>query len=267
MGRGLYFLITAVAAYALYSLFADNRKDPPPSRPRSPSFEIPRRPRLPSPHIPSPRRDDQQHRQYFEIPRRPRSPSPHILSSPRLPSPHIPSPRRDDQQHRQYVDSTKVDHPLVETHLSLRDKAKQEGELSAQCRRKSKEAHERHEHSLAKRLSDQGKRHALKMDTLNAQASAMVFKENNQDKPTGKVDLHGLYVKEAISYSKMALKEARLRGDSEMRLIVGRGKHSDGGISRLKPVILKTMRVLKVHVHVDPKNPGVLRCDLRYKIC
>ena len=42
-----------------------------------------------------------------------------------------------------------------------------------------------------------------------------------QDRNPGEIDLHGLYVKEAIAYTDAALKEAKLRGDSEIRLIVG----------------------------------------------
>ena len=35
------------------------------------------------------------------------------------------------------------------------------------------------------------------------------------------VDLHGLYVKEAITYTDQSIAEARARGDKEIRLIVG----------------------------------------------
>ncbi len=42
-----------------------------------------------------------------------------------------------------------------------------------------------------------------------------------QDSKPGEIDLHGLYVKEAITYTDAALEEAKLRGDSEIRLIVG----------------------------------------------
>lgn len=37
----------------------------------------------------------------------------------------------------------------------------------------------------------------------------------------GEVDLHGLYVKEAIAFTDRAIQEARSRGDSEIHLIVG----------------------------------------------
>ena len=81
-----------------------------------------------------------------------------------------------------------------------------------------------------------------------------------QDKAACEVDLHGLYVKEVIAYSQQAVADARQRGDSEVRLIVGmcvasarfepsilsslagQGNHSEGGISRLKPAIQENMR-------------------------
>jgi hypothetical protein len=35
------------------------------------------------------------------------------------------------------------------------------------------------------------------------------------------IDLHGLYVKGAITYTDKSIAEARARGDNEIRLIVG----------------------------------------------
>lgn len=42
-----------------------------------------------------------------------------------------------------------------------------------------------------------------------------------QDSGPGEVDLHGLYVKEAIRFTDKSIEEARARGDSQIRLIVG----------------------------------------------
>lgn len=47
------------------------------------------------------------------------------------------------------------------------------------------------------------------------------FVENNKDSAPGEVDLHGLFVKEAIEFSEQAIKEAQQRGESEVHLIVG----------------------------------------------
>lgn len=80
--------------------------------------------------------------------------------------------------------------------------------------------------------------------------------ENNEDSGPREVDLHGLYVKEAIFYTDRSIQEARNRGDSEIHLIVGtfdifclfvhvaqllvsvgKGLHSRGGVAKLKPAI------------------------------
>lgn len=42
-----------------------------------------------------------------------------------------------------------------------------------------------------------------------------------QDRAPGEVDLHGLYVEEAIRYSKDAIITACLRGDTKINFIVG----------------------------------------------
>jgi hypothetical protein len=50
----------------------------------------------------------------------------------------------------------------------------------------------------------------------------VIYKSNCvQDSKPGEIDLHGLYVKEAIEHTDRALEEAKRRGDSEVHLIVG----------------------------------------------
>lgn len=46
-----------------------------------------------------------------------------------------------------------------------------------------------------------------------------------QDSKPGEIDLHGLYVREAIERTDRALQEAKQRGDSEVHLIVGPYSH------------------------------------------
>ena len=75
--------------------------------------------------------------------------------------------------------------------------------------------------------------------------------------------MHGLYVKEAITYTDRSIQEARGRGDSEIHFIVGmssysgcvifvstdpwystisgKGLHSKGGVAKLKPAIEELM--------------------------
>jgi DNA-nicking Smr family endonuclease len=66
--------------------------------------------------------------------------------------------------------------------------------------------------------------------------------ENNRDSPPGTLDLHGLYVKEAIERTENAIREAQGRGDAEMQIIVGKGLHSQGHVAKIKPAVEDLMR-------------------------
>ncbi|KAG1751602.1 DUF1771-domain-containing protein [Suillus paluster] len=145
---------------------------------------------------------------------------------------------------------------------SLRAKANQEGDAMARCFQQSHEAYARRAGALAKELSEKGKQHERTMEALNAEASAWIFRENNSDSKPGELDLHGLYVKEAISYSDKAIKEARQRGDSQIRLIVGKGLHSNGQVAKIKPALEDLMRQHNLPAEVDPQNAGVLIVQL-----
>lgn len=82
-----------------------------------------------------------------------------------------------------------------------------------------------------------------------------------QDSKPGEIDLHGLYVKEAIERTDYAIQDAKRRGDTEVHLIVGtlsfevsistvlyqfaaagKGLHSSGGVAKIKPAIEELMQ-------------------------
>ncbi|KAG1752992.1 DUF1771-domain-containing protein [Suillus lakei] len=149
-----------------------------------------------------------------------------------------------------------------EHYTSLRAKANQEGDAMGKCFQQSHEAYSRREGALAKELSEKGKQHERTMEALNAEASAWIFRENNSHRQPGELDLHGLYVKEAVSYSDKAIKEARQRGDSQIRFIVGKGLHSNGNVAKIKPALEDLMRQHNLPTEVDPHNAGVLIVQL-----
>jgi len=62
----------------------------------------------------------------------------------------------------------------------------------------SHRVYEEGDHSRAKELSDEGKRHKAEMGRLNKEAEEWIFYRNNTDSTPDEVDLHGLYVHEAI---------------------------------------------------------------------
>ncbi|SJL14352.1 uncharacterized protein ARMOST_17808 [Armillaria ostoyae] len=174
-------------------------------------------------------------------------PSPH-----KPPSPHAPPKYEDDNQ---------TDQPN-EYYIGLRARANKEGDEMARCFSESHEAYNRGDRAAAKDLSNQGKNHKQKMEQLHKEASKWIYLENNRDRKPGEIDLHGLYVKEAIAYTDTALAEAKLRGDSEIRLIVGKGSHSEGGVAKVRLAIEELMRKYLLVAELDPSNSGVLVVEL-----
>lgn len=91
----------------------------------------------------------------------------------------------------------------------------------------------------AKIWSDERKRCKGEVDRLNAEASEFIFKRsslppgavrnsdivvyagNNDPLPLNRIDLHGLYVRDAQRYAERAILQARQRGDPKVYLIVG----------------------------------------------
>ncbi|KAF9460986.1 hypothetical protein BDZ94DRAFT_1311067 [Collybia nuda] len=92
--------------------------------------------------------------------------------------------------------------------------------------------------------------HKRSMESLNKRASEQIFSENNKRVRPGMIDLHGLYVDEAIIYTDRVIQEATDRGETELRLI------DKGGT----PLEFETEDQNRRHIVTtpDPKNPGIL---------
>ncbi|KAK0215971.1 hypothetical protein EDD85DRAFT_798511 [Armillaria nabsnona] len=187
-----------------------------------------------------PTRRPQQHRPVYHPPPHRLPPSQSYRSSPhRPPSPHGPPKYEDDSRKDQQN----------EYYIGLRARANKEGDEMARCFSERREAYSRRDRAAAMDLTNRGENHKQKMEQLNKEASNWIYLENNRDRKPGEIDLHGLYVKEAIAYTDAALKEAKLRGESEIRLIVGKGSHSEGGEAKLV-------------AEFDTSNSGVLVIEL-----
>ncbi|KAF8444637.1 hypothetical protein L210DRAFT_3530407 [Boletus edulis BED1] len=250
--RTFYLVVGAVAAYVAYQyFFADDQDDDRPPRP--PQTYESSRPQVHRPPI-RPQTYEYSQPQVHRPPSRPQT----YESSRTYESIQPPVHRHDERQQRQSIDSSQIDHITPEeAYASLRARAKQEGDLRSRCYRQSKEAYKRGDYARAKALSDEQKRHERKRETLHAEASATIFKDACE------VDLHGLFVKEAIAYAEKAVTDARQSGYPEIRLIVGQGNHSEKGIPRLKPALQEDLQMRGDHVEADPKNLGVLVVRLK----
>ncbi|VDC06990.1 unnamed protein product [Peniophora sp. CBMAI 1063] len=148
-------------------------------------------------------------------------------------------------------------------YTSLRDRARQEGDAMARAFQDSRAAYDSGERGRAKELSNEGQAHKAEMGRLNREASEWIFRENNKTCLPGEIDLHGLFVKEAIEFSDKGIEDAQRRGESELRLIVGKGNHSFDGQAKIKPAIEELMRKYKLTAALDPDNAGVLIVQLK----
>ncbi|KAF9241634.1 DUF1771-domain-containing protein [Melanogaster broomeanus] len=197
----------------------------------------------PPPKYPSSQRPHAERPQTQERP-----PKPTFESQVPADKPQSPKPQHEGAR---YKDQNQLNHEN-EHYLGLRAKANEE---------EGHEAYDRREGARAKELSEKGKQHQRAMESLNAEASAWIFR--GEVRTRVKLKLHGLYVKEAISYSEKAIQEAQQRGDPEIRLIVGKGIHSEGHVAKLKPAVEDLTQSLNLPTEVDPLNAGVLIVRLR----
>lgn len=136
----------------------------------------------------------------------------------------------------------------------------------------SQAAYKMGDKKVAKELADRAKIEGQEMERLNAEAASILYTLNNPrsdgKNDHGFVDLHGLFVKEALSYAELAIKNELERNvdvgilegqnpDEEVLekekvhetkiplqdipkhvvFVVGMGNHSEGGIRKIKPAL------------------------------
>ena len=129
-----------------------------------------------------------------------------------------------------------------EQYKQLRASAHREGDLMAKSFDESHKAYAQGDGGRAKQLSNQGHEHKQKMEQFNQQAADWIFHANNEDSAPNEVDLHGLYTEEAIVKTEQAIREHQQKGTRELRVIVGKGIHSQNHVAHIKPAVEKLMR-------------------------
>ncbi|EIW67118.1 hypothetical protein TREMEDRAFT_34383, partial [Tremella mesenterica DSM 1558] len=110
----------------------------------------------------------------------------------------------------------------------------------------------------AKESSMEAKQHQKRQKELDEEASNWIFHENNQSSPPNTIDLHGLYVKEALERVETAISRGQKMKQKELKVIVGKGIHSQGHVAKVKPAVEGLMMKYNLSAHLDPDNPGVL---------
>lgn len=146
----------------------------------------------------------------------------------------------------------------------LRGLARQEAAARSSCFDRAHQAYENGDGSGAHALSEEGKKHAAKMEQYNRQARDYIFRENNA---TGRVagdtiDLHGLFVEEAEDVLEERIKAARQRGETHLHVIVGKGNHSKNHVQKIKPRVEQVCRELGLQYRTE-ENEGRMFVNLQ----
>lgn len=125
------------------------------------------------------------------------------------------------------------------------------------------QAYKRGDKARAKELSDQAKQQLAVAEDYNAQAAEYVFRENNADLAANEIDLHGLYVKEAVWVLRKRIGEAQARNQLQLRVIVGKGLHLANHVAKIKPAADEVCQELGLRHYIDKKNTGVMVVELQ----
>jgi len=142
---------------------------------------------------------------------------------------------------------------------SLRNQARQ---LMLEARAASKQSQFEYRSgckSQAKVLSIQKTTLYRQMEERNQQAAELIFEHFNQNRPNNIIDLHGLYVAEALKYLQDKLKECRSKNILQLTVITGMGNNSPDKMAKIKPEVEKFAREnhFKITCH-----PGHIVVDL-----
>lgn len=127
----------------------------------------------------------------------------------------------------------------------------------------SHQAYHAYDHAEAKRHSSTANKFAKLMNKSNKLAADAAFVENNSKKSlrAHEIDLHGLFVAEAIERLADRIIFARQKGFSHLIVVTGRGLHSPNG-PKIKPAVIRFAQDEKIVYRSGWPNAGCVRLDL-----
>lgn len=160
-------------------------------------------------------------------------------------------------------DERDYNHAGDNEYKNYREQANRLHDKRNQLSQASQDAFKAGDKQRAHELSEKLKEALEEAENCNKKAAEYVFMQNNSDSAADEIDLHGLYVKEAKWILEKRISEAIARGQPHLRVIVGKGLHSQNGVAKLKPAIDEMCRESNLKHHIDSKNAGVLVIDLK----
>lgn len=144
------------------------------------------------------------------------------------------------------------------TGSTSRDLAFNACQLATAYSQQSRDAYSAGDHSSARHFSTLSKQQWEEYHRLNALVEIEAFELHNPTYPgdLSRIDLHGLFVKEAIVRIQRHVKLCKNAGIQRTLVITGRGLHSKEGTAKLKPAIRELCVREGLKVIPDESNEG-----------
>ena len=151
------------------------------------------------------------------------------LSSSAVPDPPSGPPKKKQRLEQPFV-TDQVD--------ALRNQAGTYHDKVVQCAKESQKAWQRGEKGDAHKLSEEKKAWQKRKDEANAKASKLIL-EAQKWQTTGEIDLHGLYLDEALDATREFLKYWSKKSPSRETVLVitGAGHHSENNKAVIRPKV------------------------------
>ncbi|RLV90169.1 Smr domain-containing protein [Spathaspora sp. JA1] len=147
-------------------------------------------------------------------------------------------------------------------YLRLRAKADRLYKKRNQLSQKSQAAYCSGNGKRAYELSEQSKKIMDQADSVSLQAAEYVFRENNEYRGPHEIDLHGLFVKEAIDFLEQRISHDLGIKQRQLQVITGKGLHSADGVPKLMIAVEDLCEEMGLKHHTDPCNAGILVIEL-----
>ncbi|KAG8958729.1 hypothetical protein FRC03_008850 [Tulasnella sp. 419] len=141
---------------------------------------------------------------------------------------------------------------------SLRVRARDAGKSAETNERDAKVARQQGQHSEANRLQLEAERNRNLKDQYNRIAAYLIYQKHNPRNKPGLIDLHELFVEEALERTEAAINRARQGGLNSLKIIVGKGNNSRNSVAKLKPAVEDWLRENGYKAQLHPKNNGMI---------
>lgn len=169
---------------------------------------------------------------------------------------------RDDDDDRQYLDGSYSDFDDDEYfEESFRDDARIWAEAADESFLYYRIAVRSGDEGTAKEFYDEVKYCQNRMNEANDTAADLIFERNNENQPSHIIDLHRLFVNEAIVKLTVRVNNLLIRSKQELIVIVGRGHHSEHG-PKLKNAVANFAIKNNILYSADPLTTGRVELHL-----